>query len=145
MSAFVVDKAHISAILRAVLPLRETDGPVWQHGGNTYQASRLSANCIGQLLLSECVKSVQHRYPQGKPNELPGRVDAEWLEPFVFERIGRVPTPVEAIKLIDCLEYQSCEHPGWETSQARVCCEALRRYLLGRLPGYEDAAWSWRG
>jgi len=49
---------------------------------------------------------------------------------------------VELIKALHCYEYQSCEHPGWRTSQAHSFCRALERRLIGELPGYDDAPWA---
>jgi hypothetical protein len=37
--------------------------------------------------------------------------------------------------------YQSCEHPGWEESEARKFCQQLTEGAIARLPGYEAAAW----
>jgi hypothetical protein len=38
--------------------------------------------------------------------------------------------------------YQSCEHNGWETSQAKAFCDALRDRLISTLPGYNDGPWT---
>ena len=50
---------------------------------------------------------------------------------------------VEALKALDCYEYQSCEHPEWETSEAFEFCRAMRNLLIGCLPGYDAAQWEW--
>jgi hypothetical protein len=49
---------------------------------------------------------------------------------------------VQIIKAVRCLEYQSCEHPGWEESAA---CRLLRAIIgddaTRNLPGYDEAEW----
>jgi hypothetical protein len=110
------------------------------------QAARLdytNADEVGQMLLDENVASVQHRYPTVDLTTLPGKVDCEWLVPYKHVLAGRLPTLVEALKLLDCYEYQSCEHLGWDTSQANLFCRGLRSVLIHALPGYDEAPWGW--
>ena len=75
----------------------------------------------------------------------PGDPDASYLVPFEYPLTGRLPTPVQAIKLVHCYEYQSCEHDGWETSEAHRFTTALLSSLEHSLPGYDDAPWEWVG
>jgi hypothetical protein len=42
-------------------------------------------------------------------------------------------TPIEILKSADCLEYQSCEHPGWDTSVAKDICDAIRTHALAEI------------
>ena len=137
MSAYVVNKSHINALVLSGL------GLVWYHEGKRHELTLRSADRVGQMLLDECVKSVSYRYPDDEITELPGPTDAEWLVPFKFNPVVRRPTPVQALKLLDCYEYQSCEHPGWQTSEAKAFCDVLRRNLIHRLPGYDEAPWEW--
>jgi hypothetical protein len=44
-------------------------------------------------------------------------------------------------KAIACYEYQACECADWEQSEAVQFCDALRRKMIARLPGYEAAPW----
>lgn len=148
MSAFVVDKAHINALLQYGLSFR--------YGGNgnvtwyveaeqpTDRYRKLTSDNvdqIGQMLLDECIESVQYRYEDSPRTDLPGRTDGEYLLPFQHKPLSRTPSPVEVLKLIACYEYQSCEHPGWHTSEAKVFCDALRHFAINGLPGYEEAPW----
>jgi hypothetical protein len=50
-------------------------------------------------------------------------------------------SPATPYWAIDCLEYQSCEHPEWEASWAARFLDALRAQLIGCLEGYDDAEW----
>ena len=95
------------------------------------------------MLVTECVRSVQYRCPQVKTGALPGRIDAEWLQPFTYHLAGRAPKPVEALKLIRFYQCQRSNHLGWAVSQAKRFCAALAEALIRRLPGYEEAKWGW--
>ncbi len=96
---------------------------------------------IGQFLIDENLRSVRYRYDTASDN-LPGPAEPYWTEPYEYAplRAERVST-VQALKALDCYEYQSCEHPGWRTSEAFQFCEALRQKLIRALPGYDEAAW----
>jgi hypothetical protein len=89
-----------------------------------------TAGRVGAMLWAENTCSVNWRYAE---SELEG--------PYVFDRRAQTVDPVWTLKLLDCYEYQSCEHPGWEDSEARRFCDALRHDAIGRLPGYEAAPW----
>lgn len=44
-------------------------------------------------------------------------------------------------KQVNCYEYQSCEHEGWESSKAYKMCQAIKEGLLRNHPDYEAAPW----
>ena len=145
MSAFIVRKVHISAMLRAALAHRRDFS--WYHNKTHQALAGSDLDKVGQMLLDQCVTSVRYRYPakEGEdPDDLPGPVGNEWGRPYSFNPLGRVPTALEALKLIRCYDYQSCENPEWETSEAKTFCDTLFVCLVSVLPGYEEAAWEWR-
>lgn len=173
MSAFIVNRDHITAMLRfGLAPSRSCGSVTWydcdpdsieyQSGqADAYWAELAShrhelryttADAVGQMLTDECVRSVSHRYPD--TNDLPGTfvlTDAgefgDWFEPYRYPPMqpGNRPTAVEVLKLISCYEYQSCEHPGWNSSEAKRFCDALRDWAINDLPGYDEADWEYRG
>lgn len=135
MSAYIVTKAHIDALIRLALIHKVRHGSI---------DPTLGGDEAGTILISECFASVEHHYPDDKPEELPGPTDCYWMKPYSYSPLGdRIPTSIEGLKLVSCYEYQSCEHPGWEASDAHRFCEALRDTLIGALPGYEEAPWEW--
>jgi len=148
MSAFVLNKSHINAIIQAGLNVQHKPF-TWYHKNETgelehHQLTSDNADQIGQMLLDECVHSVQYRYEDSDSiANLPGPSNAEWLIPFVWKPFVKTATPVETIKNIRCYEYQSCEHPEWEGSNAHDFCEALRHCVESQLPGYDEAPWEW--
>jgi len=93
--------------------------------------NRETADAVGHMLLAENFRSVNHRYAEA--NEPEGF--------FAYRRSLQGCNPVVILKAIDCYEYQTCEHPEWEQSEAHAFCQALRKRMISMLPGYEDAPW----
>lgn len=142
MSASVVGKEHINAMIRA--GLHGHYGPLHYYWNKEAKVlNEETADEIGQMLLEENVKSVCYRYQDSELTNLPGKVNAEWLIPFTYRIMLEAPTAVEAIKIIQCYKYQSCEDPEWEASEAFAFCEALTHAQYDRLPGYDAAPWEW--
>lgn len=95
---------------------------------------------IGRMLAAENVLSLAARYP-GDYDAMVGysAEEYEWKRlPF-----GDVPTAVQGLCLLNCYEYQSCEHDEWRMSEAYQFCDALRHALIHFLPGYQAAPWGW--
>jgi len=142
MSAFVVGKEHINAMVTA--GLRVNYRPLsWYHNTRSHQLTDETADAVGQMLLDENVRSVGYRYEGDSITDLPGKINAEWLIPFKYQPTIDCPTGIETIKITRCYEYQSCEHQEWEQSEAKAFCKALIASQYGRLPGYEEAPWEW--
>lgn len=111
--------------------------------------TRETADRVGEMLLAQNERSYDHRYDgqdreirlgyhyeeRGSYARLLGRFDDGWR----WNRI-RVD-PLSALKALSCYEYQSCEDPGWGSSEARAFCDALRHRMVGALPGYDAAPW----
>lgn len=153
MSASMLPKTHIDVLVTAGLryanarrgPLMwfwpdidaETDRGSWTSAEHREQVrqrrrdlTRETAGRVGAVLLAENRRSVDHRYDEG-----------EWEEPYLFEPVPGWPDPVIVLSAIACYEYQSCEHPGWRTSEAHAFCQALQARAIRLLPGYDEAPW----
>ena len=139
MSAFIINKSHINAMVTLAMNERLT----WYHNGQHHEFKAGNANQVGQMLLDECVHAVSCRYPDDTIASLPGMANAEWIIPFVWVPLCRIPTPVEAIKLIHCYHYQSIEDREFDTTEAAAFCESLEATMINKLPGYEEASWEW--
>ena len=152
MSAYVVGKAHIDALIRTAL-----DGPTdaafgWRQYGFRwvvpdegerfgYRSTELTAHNaseVGQMLLDENVVSVGYRYSDSLDAGLPGPIDTAYRSPYTYTP-GRRLTIAETFKAIDGLSYQSCEHPGWRDSEANAMLDSFRKQLASHLPGYDEA------
>lgn len=124
----------------------------------TYEAKRrelneATADRVGAMLWSENARSVSYRYDDESYDTIPGPCDFDELAlaGYRYEggRLSPSPLhpqvdPVAVLKACDGYEYQSCEHPGWESSEAHAFLDALRRRMIHALPGYDEADWSVR-
>lgn len=128
MSAFIVNHNHVNAIVR------------WAGRNNvrSYHGNPSSGWAIAgreqetvELLYRENVKSVNYRYPDWD----------EAQDNIVYNPFATTLTPVQVIKACICLGYQSCEHDGWETSDAKAILDDIEAAAIRALPGYEDAEW----
>ena len=145
MSAFVVDRGHIWYLVQAAVSRMCREPRMsWYHEEKHRTVSsteREGLAEVGQMLWDENVRSVKYRYDDC--DELPGPIGCDYQygrhNGCALPRL-RVE-PVQVLKACDCFEYQSCEHPGWEESEAHSFLEALRRKAWHALPGYDDARW----
>jgi hypothetical protein len=131
MSAFVVGREHIAYLVAAA-----TQGG--RGVGHCGLIPFEDSSKVGQMLWDENIASVRYRYPDCT-DELPGPIGETFEYSHRYQH--RRCDPVQTLKAISCLEYQSCEHPGWEDSEARKFCERLRHHAIGQLAGYEEASW----
>jgi hypothetical protein len=144
MSAFVVDRYHIVYLVKAAreaaIRLRS---PLRWGDGHTLDASVSVTEMVAlaQLLWDENRSSVSYRYDALVG--LPGPIDEDYIiRAGDFQRFSWVNwSPVDVLKAIDCYQYQSCEHPGWQTSEAKAFTDALRRAWTHLVPGYDEAPW----
>ncbi len=84
-----------------------------------------TAGMVGAMLAAENQRSVNYRYDEHE-------IEA----PYEHGPDARVYSPLEILVAIQGYEYQSCEHPDWEESEAQRFCAALRLAMITRLPGY---------
>ena len=143
----MVDKVHIDALVRAAVDCTASGASYWYErggdaGGSRTYVTRENMDAIGQMLVDTNVYSVSYRYGDTALTDLPGRNDAWWILPY--RAPARYPklSVVAALKAIDGYEYQACEHPEWEASEAHAFCQGLRREMIHQLPGYDEADWA---
>lgn len=136
MSAFIVEHEHINVMVWA--GLRYVDSPYyplrWFHGNPETRSilDYTTSDETGHMLLAENVASVNYRY-----NEKTSVPDYYYEPPrHTSWSLG------ELFNAIACYEYQSCEHPSWDTSQAHQFCRALKRHLIHAIPGYTNGPWA---
>lgn len=123
MSCFLVSDARLTYLAAAAVRygvLRNAD----VDGANALIATLHAAN----------VDSCNARYADP---------DATTPAPTVgaWDLVSRKVEPVQTLKAIACLEYQSNEASSWKDSEARRICNAIRNCAIACLDGYETAAW----
>lgn len=104
------------------------------HQRKARELTRESADATMLLLYAANVASVNYRYDNR---------DGETVDHIPHYRHSdmRNIRPVQVLKALACYEYQACETPDWEDSEAHAFCEALRHRMIQVLPGYEEATW----
>lgn len=111
MSAWIVGEDHIDMLTTALLnPLINTT------------PAQMDANELGHMLWAENHASVNYRY--NEHTRVPG---------YAFRPVPELATTeLEPSHLVildrqrRCYEYQTCEHPEWETSTARALMGSLQ-------------------
>lgn len=130
MSAFVVNEEHVKQLALA-----------WGQWDRWNRRTPEAMTETAQELMRENLRSVRYRYPDS--DELPGPIQTPEADTIVVRGLCKI-TPVMALKMADCLEYQSCETPDWKETAACKLLNAIRHLAINRLPGFEDAPWEYR-
>ena len=123
---------------------------------------------LGEILLNENWKSIWCRYPDTEKNleNAPGHI--EEIEENSESKIdigdetktniggyrykpckfNECISLVQFFKAINCLDYQSCEHPEWQDSDAKYILDLMIRNVTrdmivekGIIGNYKDAKW----
>ena len=146
MSAYVVDREHIIYLVRAAQALSITRyGMSWYHDGQHHElkGGDLTEEIrVANMLWQENITSVRYRYPDDTFDTMPGPIGETYVMDerdltFFWDAFN----PIQVIKSCNCYEYQACEHPGWETSEAHCFIDSLKEHAMRSLPGYDDAEW----
>ena len=140
MSAFIVSTSTIEAIvtfamhnLDSIEPLPGTSTAVW------IPIRAENPDAIGQTLLDENFRSVNHRY---RTEEVPPRYrHRNRLTGNVGGATKRTLHAVDIIKICHCLAYQSCEHDDWEASWSKSFLDRVIDAATRALPGYDAVPW----
>jgi hypothetical protein len=85
-----------------------------------------SAGRVGAVLLAENARSVNHRYAAD-----------DWESVFEYTPMSGRLDPLHVLGALGYYEYQSCEHPDWDDSEAQAYCTVLRHLAISKLPGYD--------
>ncbi len=131
MSAFVCSEKHINTIvgygsLHKVTFYTEPPGAPGGVRNEIYG----NETKVASLLLNENIRSVNGRYAQ-----------ADEFQTLQFKQVSLNTTPVQVLKLINCLQYQSCENDDYKDSDAYKCIKAIEGAAIRKLPGYDAAEW----
>lgn len=125
MSAFVLDDDHIDYLVSAVVAFSHPAGA---------DLDGWTRTDLGRLLLAENDRSVAYCY-QEPPSGVAERYEHRPVDAM---------DPLQTIKVVQCYQYQACEHPGWVGSEAKRITDRLFDRALSRVPGMAEAAWVWQ-
>ena len=124
MSAFLCNAYHINALANWATTPRRVD---YYWNGKRHDAN--DARYIANVLHNQNLRSVNARYGDDNDTEI------------AFERFAPDLTPVQVIKAVNCLDYQSCETDDWPETEAYAICQAIIARAINHLPGYDNAEW----
>ena len=145
MSAYVCNDNHLLYLVTMAMERpAQRYGFRWRHNGQTHElpdTDLVTAADVANMLLRENIASVSHRYPHESSATLPGPIGGvDAFTPASFCRVWHWDS-VQILKSIQCYRYQSCEHPGWETSEAAAFIDSLEKAAIHALPGMDKAEW----
>ncbi len=128
MSAWIVSRKHIDYIVTAIIAAELTSK---------------TPDDLGRMLWRECLISVACRYPDDEDGDRPGPADFRDSDVITYTW---TETPILAggalAKTLGCYHYQSCEHPGWENSEANGLVTKLTD-SLGDVKYDDSVPWGW--
>lgn len=118
MFAYIVNDIHIATIVKNYAELSTLDA--------------YDQQLVANLLMKENIRSVNYRC--GENTEYTPCDMTEW----------RKVTPAEALSLIDCLDYQSCETDSWKETLAYHLLTLMMRTFerVQDSPQRSDKLWS---
>jgi len=148
MSAYLCKRNHFVYLVAAAMSPNIGCFTVrWHWGADYAQRGELrvadfeTAADVANMLIRENLASVSFRYAGDKTSDtLPSAGDCSAVTAADFHDFHEFQA-VQVLKAINCLDYQSCEHPGWRTSEARAFLDALQSAAIDALPGYDAAEW----
>ena len=123
MSAWLCSDFHISVL-------------AYFHANDMYTSKGVNVKEVGKTLFDENLRSVNHRYPQDAKGRQPKfrlHTDAEMA--------AAAADPVVILKLVNCLDYQSCETDDYKKTPAYKLLESIKSAAISKLAGYENAPW----
>ena len=129
MSSYIVDKEHIEQIVLYVYKLKGIQSLNYYH-----QNKRRQFNSMGdvakELSKANC-EGVNSRYMAFDDDN----------QPYDFDDLSindlKVKNPLQAIQLIRCLEYQSCDNPDYENSLANSILKTITQHIISFMIEHE--------
>lgn len=154
MSAYVVKNEVINRILSGLnysgyacsMGLWHLDYD-WLKALKGAQGTEQDRRLLGLELYAINVASVQARYPDSPPDDLPGSVNpATGKSPAPYEyRSIPAPTIYQLHKDLECWIYQSCESEATRSDPVYQAIESFKNLIANRLvqnlPEYAQASW----
>lgn len=130
MSAYQVSDYHINVLITwAAHNFKRGKISYYWQGKHRYITDE--AKRCASVLFAQNVRSVNYRYNDSEP-----------AHGFIYRTEHARITPVQIIKACHCLEYQSCETPDWQDTEAHAIIKAIIAAAVRQLDGYDEADWS---
>jgi len=132
MSAWMVSKQHIDAMVTVYLGLQDTRYASFNH---------IDPQKCGQTLVTQNVRSLEARY--GKGDDI---IPAWAYRPYQYRPSVQPFSLAQALQNIACYEYQACETEDWQRTSAFYLCQSMT-FLIARAAvgaeAYDGTRWGW--
>ena len=152
MSAFIVGTDHIDFLVSAACRYEITYYSGRSKSANPIDWKRVrvdhaNADEIGSMLMGENLASISHlayapEIAQAMLQRQQAAIAGYRMRSVAIGVPGQTAA-LDVLKAAACLRYQSCEHPGWEGSDAEQFLAVLEARAINLLPGYSSAQWEW--
>lgn len=146
MSAFMHDNAHVDAIIHGAMTYGRTQGIYF---GNPTHALTDNPTEAGRVLLRENAESMAYRYNmKDLDNEADGGTRAieylgyvEQAEGYEYDasKPHKTYSAGEVLMALHSFEYQACERPEFEQSDAHALIRGIERALIRSWREYSSA------
>jgi len=135
MSAFVISDKHLNVIINSLPKYWESTFHHITRLEHKDKSESEIKRLIAKIFIEENIKSVNYRYS----NDYQGLSIKDF--DLRFSSMLRVDA-LSAIKLLHCLDYQSCEHREYDDSLAKKLNDSFCNSLIRSLEEYEEASWA---
>jgi hypothetical protein len=128
MSAFILPDYHIDALVSWAAGRREVS---YYWDNQRWEINAVEARRVAEMLHDQNVASVNYRY-----GEMGGAAYVhQWVQTAHLKS-------ADVLKACSSYDYQACETPDYEKSEAARAVNAIRAAAIRAVPGYEDSeAW----
>lgn len=131
MSAFFLPKTHIDLLVSAAVEWKLWAHPPAAPSRSLAEIAPEHADALGRQLWKENAASVRHRYDLSPDGE-EAVAYAELVAGYRWTRWFGIH-PAAVVGFVRCYDYQSCEHDGWRSSDARDFTTRLMAEAAERL------------
>lgn len=149
MSAYICNPEHIGLLAAFAAGNTHEKSVIheWRAPSGSIEADAMSC---AEGLAKANIASVAYRYPQDRDGSRPGPglYDAEiialarlWARHYAT-RLPALP-PMHFYSLANGFAYQACEREDWPASLAARQINWIKDKAAKRMPGADDAPWSW--
>lgn len=137
MSAFILEDDTIDLLVTAGTMGSRDNGLRLYFAGEVIAYSKYEdTDLVGTILKTANYESVNYRYQENTE-----------VGTYNYRTVGDIGGALipwgQVLKSLDCYEYQSCEHPEWETSLAKAICSAIRRKVCRAIADETETEWVW--
>jgi hypothetical protein len=151
MSAFICNPEHIGLLAAYAVKYQGThhDSAVIYPWRTAKGFDEDAAN-VARNLMKANIAGVAHRYPNDRDGQRPGPQfydnELEQLAELWARHYHRNAPSVESVgilKMCQCFDYQACELPDYNSTEAAQQIDWIKGKAIRALSGYDDAPYEW--